>query len=120
MWHMQLKDALEPIPASAMTPSTSRFDHPLLAAMLVLRRSWRSPVPWLFVFALEAANELLDLQEQYEIGIKAITWQQAFELGWPEGLKDMVNTMLWPTALLLVGRYTRLFGPRDKQEPPTD
>jgi hypothetical protein len=118
---MQLKDALERytcLGQDALHVHASIILY--LAAMFVLRRSWRSPVPWLFVFALEAANELLDLQEQYEIGIKAITWRQAFELGWPEGLKDMVNTMLWPTVLLVVGRYTRLFGPREKPDvPPT-
>lgn len=118
MWHMQLKDALESysgLDQDALHIHASIILY--LVVLLVLRRSWRSPVPWLIVFALEAANELLDLQGQYGVGATS-TWRQAFEGGWPEGLKDVLNTMVWPTVLLVVGRYTRLFGPGEKRVPP--
>jgi hypothetical protein len=119
MWHMQLKDALERytgLGQDALHVHASIILY--LAAMLVLRRNWRSPVPWLIIFGLEAVNELLDLQEQYGAGTTA-TWQAAFGGGWPEGLKDVVNTMAWPTVLLVVGRHTSLFGPREQPDLPS-
>jgi hypothetical protein len=69
---------------------------------LVLRRPglWA----WLAVLAVELANEALDLREQYQAGI-LMRWTEAAELGWPAAVKDIWNTMVWPTALLLVGRY---------------
>jgi hypothetical protein len=118
MWHIELKDALERFTGlgqDALHVHASIILY--VAAMLVLRRSWRSPVPWLIVFTLEAVNELLDLYEVYEVGTK-VTWPQAFGAGWPEGLKDIVNTILWPTVLLIVGRYTSLFRPREKPDLP--
>lgn len=118
MWHMELKFALERYTGLSMDALHVHASIILyVAAMLVLRRSWRSPVPWLIVLALEAANELLDLHHQYEVGVRG-TWRQAFEQGWPEALKDLLNTMVWPTVLLAVGRHTRLFGRRDEQDPP--
>jgi len=66
-----------------------------LAAAAALRRSIASPWPWLLLLAAVAANEWSDLA--YEI--------------WPnrhdqiaESIRDSWNTMLLPTALLLVSR----------------
>lgn len=59
---------------------------------------------WLAILSLELANELLDLQEQYRPGIQS-SWTDAFALGWREAGKDIWNTMIWPTAFLLLGRY---------------
>ena len=61
--------------------------------MLVLRRGPASIVPWLVVLAFELANEFLD----------------AFHHSLPDiditgALRDIRNTMLWPTVVLLVAR----------------
>lgn len=71
----------------------------MLLAMLVLRKSPASRVPWLCVLALELLNEVLDLLHWHggELNLSALG-----------GLKDIINTMLWPTVILLLARYTRV------------
>ena len=69
-----------------------------LLAALLLRRSLASPWPWLVVFAGALANEAYDLH--YE------TWPDPDRARqWAESAKDVVNTMLIPTVLLLLARY---------------
>ena len=70
-------------------------------AMVVFRRSRRSRVPWLVVLGLEAANELYD----FRMNLQDTPYTQALDAS----VKDLWNTMLWPTVILLVGRYTNLF-----------
>lgn len=70
--------------------------------ILVLRRSPSSPLPWLTVLGFELANELMDIFHRH-----AGVW--SFELG--DSGKDLVNTMLWPTAILVLARL-RLWGRR--------
>lgn len=81
-----------------------------IVAMAVFRQSRRSRIPWLFVLGLEIANEISDLVVQHGLDE---------ELRWPGALRDLWNTMLWPTVLLFVGRYTDLFQHRahHKHEP---
>ena len=70
-----------------------------LAASFLLRRSPRFWIAWLLVLGVELANESYDL------------WQQAADGDvprWTESLKDLWNTMLWPTVLLLLARYAAL------------
>lgn len=71
-----------------------------LLAMFLFRQSRRSRLPWLVVLAFELLNELLDIRRTQMLGEP---------IQWAESLKDLWNTMLWPTILLLVGRYTNLF-----------
>jgi hypothetical protein len=67
----------------------------------MLRRSMASPWPWLVVVVAVAANEAYDLA--YEI------WPQR-SMQYAEGLKDGWNTLLLPTALMLLARFVpRLF-----------
>ena len=68
---------------------------------LILRRPLSSPWPWLGVAALEAANEVYDYN--WEV------WpDRSVQLA--EGVKDLWNTLLLPTALLILCRYApRLF-----------
>jgi len=70
----------------------------LFAALFRLPlRSWR---PWLFVLALLLLNEAGDLWVE--------RWPEpAMQYG--EGLKDVVLTMLLPTALLLLARLRPAF-----------
>ena len=67
-----------------------------LAAALVLRRSLRSPIPWLLVLAAAIANEAYDFQ--YEIWV-----DRGAQLD--GGLRDIWNTMLLPTVLMAAARF---------------
>jgi cell shape-determining protein MreD len=71
-----------------------------MLAMFLFRQSRRSRFPWIAVLLFELANEFFDLNRQRLDGTP---------LDWHESAKDLWNTMLWPTVLLLVGRYTTLF-----------
>lgn len=77
-----------------------------ILAMGLFRQSRRSRFPWLFVFAIECANEVYDLWHN---------WADGIEYAVTGSLKDLWNTMLWPTVLLFVGRYTDWF---QKPRPP--
>lgn len=82
-----------------------------LAAATVLRRSIGSPWPWLLVLLAAMANEWWDLT--YEI------WPTRDEQ-WAESIRDVWNTMLLPTVLLLLSRLAPgLLTPKKapRQEP---
>ena len=69
-----------------------------LLSALLLRRSLRSPWPWLVVLVATIANEIYDLRFE--------TWPEPDRpRQWAEGAKDVVNTMLVPTLLLLLARH---------------
>ena len=73
-----------------------------LLAALVVRRSLASPLPWLIVLAAALANEAYDLA--YD------PWPDRDLLPnrdsqYAESVKDIWNTMLLPTLLLLVARF---------------
>ena len=82
-----------------------------IVAMAVLRQSRRSRLPWLFVLGVELVNEASDLFIQYGAGDR---------LDLAGGAKDIWNTMLWPTVLLFIGRYTNLFQHRPHHLRPTN
>lgn len=63
-------------------------------AMLVFRRGPTSPVPWLVVLAFELANEVFDAVHG-----------QHFDLNITGAVRDVCNTMLWPTVALLMARW---------------
>jgi hypothetical protein len=79
-------------------------------SMAVFRQSRRSRLPWLVVFSVELANEAYDLTHN---------WEDGPEWALSGAAKDLWNTMLWPTVILLVGRYTTWFQKRHDpvQEP---
>jgi hypothetical protein len=67
-----------------------------IIAALVLRKPWRSVVPWLAVLAVACAGELLDAVDN----LRSIGhWL------WRASLHDLLNTLFWPTVLLLLARY---------------
>jgi hypothetical protein len=69
-----------------------------LLMALVLRRSVASPWPWLLLFAAAGANEWFDLN--YEI------WPpDERDRQYQESIRDVWNTMLLPTLLLLLSRW---------------
>ncbi len=80
-----------------------------ILAMGVFRQNRRSRFPWLVVFLMEGANEAYDLWNNWDGGVQwAVT----------SALKDLWNTMLWPTVLLLIGRYTDWFQRRPPEPLP--
>ena len=82
-----------------------------IAAMAVFRRDRRSPVPWLVVMAFAVVNEAVDFLFNLDMGSEA-----AFS----RVVKDLWNTMLWPTVLLILGRYTSWFQRRPDRAAPPD
>ena len=85
-----------------------------LLAMVMFRQTRRSRIPWLFVLLVELANEAADLFGLYAAyGVKETVASPHFS----ESAKDLWNTMLWPTVLLFLGRYTTLFQ-RVRRAPP--
>jgi hypothetical protein len=84
-----------------------------IGVALLLRRTLASPWPWLAVLAAAVANEWYDLN--YEI------WPEAErERQYMESVRDIWNTMLIPTLLLLLCRFApRLFvRPAPAEETP--
>ena len=71
-----------------------------ILALWLFRQSRRSRLPWLFVLLIEGGNEAYDL---------ITNWTGGPEWAMSEASKDLWNTMLWPTVLLFVGRYTNWF-----------
>lgn len=69
-----------------------------LAVALVFRRSLASWVPWLALLAFELANELMDVFHLHNGAI-------GFEIG--DSLKDILNTMFWPSVVLIVARWQK-------------
>lgn len=65
---------------------------------LFFRRSLASPWPWIAVFIVAVANEYLDYQRVGD-SAESIAFFQA------EGFKDMWNTMVIPTFLMMVARF---------------
>jgi len=63
---------------------------------LLLRKRLSSPWPWLVLAATALANEFYDFQ--YEVW--PTRWQQFLE-----SVKDVWNTMLLPTVILLLARF---------------
>lgn len=79
-----------------------------ILAMWVFRKNRKSRFPWLVVLGVELANECYDLA-------RASGADPAVALS--AAAKDLWNTMLWPTVLLLLGRYTSWFRrPRESGE----
>ena len=77
-----------------------------LGSALVLRWPLRSWKPWLLVLAAAVAGEAWDIWDTIVAGhpiLPAANWQ------------DIWNAMLWPSAILLLARGTRLFGPQAKR-----
>jgi hypothetical protein len=82
-----------------------------IGAAILLRKSLKSPWPWLAVAGVEFANEVYDYT--YEV------WPNR-DIQLAEGLRDMWNTMVLPTLLLVLARYApRLIVGNSETDPPT-
>jgi hypothetical protein len=71
-----------------------------IAAALLLHKRLSSPWPWLVVLGAEFANEVYDYT--YEV------WPDR-DIQFAEGLRDMWNTMVMPSLILLLARYAPNF-----------
>lgn len=80
-----------------------------LVATLLLRRPLGSWLPWLIVLALELINEALDLAHHLRRG-------GIEPAGLLDSVKDIINTMLWPTVLLIALRVGGAAGRRKADE----
>lgn len=67
-----------------------------LGVALVFRRSLASWIPWLVLLAFELVNELMDI---FHEGIAG------FAMG--DSLKDVLNTMFWPTVVFIAARWQK-------------
>ncbi len=65
----------------------------LYVTTTVILRNGRSVIPWLVVLVVEVANEAYDLRHN---------WPEGPDWAISSSVKDLWNTMIWPTALLLV------------------
>jgi len=70
-------------------------------AAVVLRKLLRSIVPWLLVLALAIVGELVDMRDD---SLSFGYWR------WDASVHDILNTLFWPSVLLLLARFSVLFG----------
>jgi len=71
-----------------------------LLTAAALRKSLKSPIPWLVVLALACWMEVLD----------AIDAMLTYGHWWARAsAHDIVNTMFWPTVLFVLARWTKIF-----------
>jgi len=73
----------------------------LLSAAFITRSQLRSLKPWLAVLFVTAIGEVIDMRDDL---LSLGYWR------WSACLHDMVNTLIWPTVLVLLARFTQLFG----------
>lgn len=78
-----------------------------LGSCLLFR--WRATQwkPWLLVLLAALAGEGLDIRDQLA-GAQPIDWH--------ESAKDLLNTLMVPTAILIAARFSRIFG-REQPQP---
>lgn len=71
-----------------------------LGAALILRRPAGSPLPWLAAFVAALLGEVVDARgDLTSLGY----WR------WLDSMRDVVNTIFWPTLLVLAARLTPVF-----------
>ena len=73
----------------------------LFLSALILRKPLRSWLPWLMVLLVAVVAELLDLRDD------SLT---SGRLRWGASAHDIVNTLFWPSVILLLARRSKLFG----------
>ncbi|MDR2549611.1 MAG: hypothetical protein LBD10_05345 [Desulfobulbus sp.] len=67
-----------------------------LATSVALRKPLRSAVPWLAAIAVALAGEALDMRDDIaSFG----HWR------WAASMHDILNTLFWPTVLLLLAKF---------------
>jgi hypothetical protein len=67
--------------------------------------SWKPPA---LVFVVALIGEAWDIRDGLITSVPLV-------VSWPLSLHDMINTMFWPLAIMLMARFTRIF-----RQPPPD
>lgn len=75
----------------------------LLAAAALLRWPLRSPRPWLAVLLVALAGEAWDIADTLGVGAP---------LRLADNWHDVWNTLFWPTAIMLLARWTPVLSRR--------
>jgi hypothetical protein len=75
------------------------------AAAAVLRKPLRSIIPWLAVVAIAIMGEVLDMRDD----IACLGYWR-----WGASLHDILNTLFWPSVLLLLAKLGIFFGSSDR------
>jgi hypothetical protein len=75
------------------------------AAALIFRWPLRSWKPWAVALAITLAGEAWDICDTLAAGRRV-----RLDHNW----QDIWNTMLWPTAILILARTTRVFGTKSR------
>jgi hypothetical protein len=66
-----------------------------LVVALILRKPLRSPLPWLAVLVVAVLGEIVDIHDNLQrLGVWGIRGS----------IHDILNTLFWPTVLLLLDR----------------
>jgi hypothetical protein len=77
-----------------------------LGVIVVFRKPPRSILPWFAAVFVASLGEALDMRDD----ISSLGYWR-----WSASVHDIVNTVFWPTAFLLVARFTKAFeDPRRK------
>lgn len=71
----------------------------IMAALL--NKSPRSLVPWIGALIAAIIGEMVD---GYDDLVLYGRWR------WPASLHDVINTLFWPTVLVLLARFNMFFG----------
>ncbi|MFT3776690.1 MAG: hypothetical protein QM772_00190 [Ottowia sp.] len=71
----------------------------LLLTAVALRKPLRSAIPWLAAAAVAAAAEGLDMRDD----MASLGYRR-----WAASLHDVLNTLFWPTVLLVMARLGAL------------
>src|SRR3569832_603480 len=69
-------------------------------AARILNKPLHSPMPWLAVLLIAIAGEVLDRRDDFN---------QLHHWRWEASLHDIVNTLFWPSIILLMARYGQYF-----------
>jgi len=72
----------------------------LLLSMALLRRPLRSLTPWAMVLLVAILGELLDMRDDFVVYGH---WR------WDASVHDVLNTLFWPSVLMLLARYSLFF-----------
>lgn len=86
--------------------------HVYLALILVFGSAWafkwslKSWKPPALVFVVALIGEIWDIRDGLRTSVTLAT-------SWPWSVHDLINTMVWPIAIMLLARYSPVF--RDPQ-----
>jgi hypothetical protein len=72
----------------------------LFASAILMRKPVRSILPWLATLAVAVAIELLDMRDDI---LSLGRWR------WKASLHDVLNTIFWPSVLLVLARLGLFF-----------